>query len=149
MKGKFGTFKSPRTSMPSVLCYSSRFSAHDQNTMGARPVCLLWDVVWGALDVDVASIDEGKFSPDLEFCKVMVSVGKTVIVGSTRQNLAEEGFREHFESGAPDQEYSEADFYVYGVLLRSYYTQEARPGERGGSDWWSRHLPLHVLPMLL
>lgn len=24
------------------------------------------------------------------------------------------------------------------------YTQEAGPGERDGSDWWSRHLPLHV-----
>lgn len=48
------------------------------------------------------AIDEGKFSPDLEFCKGMVSVGKAVIVGSTKQNLAEEGFREHFESGAPD-----------------------------------------------
>lgn len=148
MKGKFGTFKSPRTSMPSVLCYNRRFSAHDQSTMGAQPVCLLWDVVRGALDVGVASIDEGKFPPDLEFCKVMVSVGKTVIVGSTRQNLAEEGFRERFESGARDREYSEADVSVYGVLLRSYYTQEARPGERGGSGWWSRHLPLHVLPVL-
>ncbi|CAO2610351.1 Thymidine kinase, cytosolic [Lemmus lemmus] len=60
--------------------------------MDAQTVCLCWIVVWEALDVAVIGIDEGKFSPDLEFCKVIVNVGKTVIVAALDRTLQRKAF---------------------------------------------------------
>lgn len=56
--------------------------------MDAQPVRLLWDV----MDVGVIGIDEGTFSPDLEFCKVTVSVGKTAIVAALDRTLQRKAF---------------------------------------------------------
>lgn len=72
--------------------YSSSFSTHDLNTVEALLACVVQNVTQETMNVAVIGINEGQFFPDIvDFCEIMASAHKTVIVvvlGGTFQRKA-------------------------------------------------------------
>ena len=57
--------------------------SHDQEKWEALPTMLLMPVANVAMDYEIIGVDEGQFFPDLiEFCEMMASYGKKVLVAA-------------------------------------------------------------------